>query len=151
MKKNVCFLKNNDGFSIVELIVVIAIMAILVGVLAPSVTRQVDKTREAKDDQNLDGLAAAMTTAITDSLVSSDEQIMASVWTLGTTITQADLGTCAWMVSAFLYLGNRDVVLDSKTYRGATVTIVVDDEHRVRIEVENGAGQQSGEKYTIQK
>jgi type IV pilus assembly protein PilA len=151
MKKNVCFLRNNDGFSLVELIVVIAIMAVLVGVLAPSLTRHVDKTREAKDDQNLDGLAAAMTTAITDSLVSSNEQIVASTWTLGTTITQADLGTCAWMVSAFQYLGNRDVVLESKTYRGATVTIVVDDEQRVRIEVANGAGQQPGEKYTIQK
>lgn len=39
---------NNKGFSMVELIVVIAIMAILVGVVAPSVLRYVDEAQEAK-------------------------------------------------------------------------------------------------------
>ena len=40
---------NNKGFSLVELIVVIAIMAVLVGVLAPSLLRYVEKTRIQKD------------------------------------------------------------------------------------------------------
>lgn len=41
--------KNNKGFSLVELIVVIAIMAVLVVVLAPAYLRYVDKARLQKD------------------------------------------------------------------------------------------------------
>lgn len=41
--------RNQKGFSLVELIVVVAIMAVLVGVLAPAYLRYVDKTRLQKD------------------------------------------------------------------------------------------------------
>ena len=41
---------NNKGFSLVELIVVVAIMAVLVGVLAPAYLRYVEKSRIQKDD-----------------------------------------------------------------------------------------------------
>lgn len=41
--------KNNKGFSLVELIVVVAIMAVLVGVLAPAYLRYVEKSRYQKD------------------------------------------------------------------------------------------------------
>ena len=42
--------KNNKGFSLVELIVVVAIMAVLVAVLAPTLLRYVEKTRIQKDE-----------------------------------------------------------------------------------------------------
>ena len=35
--------RNNKGFSLVELIVVVAIMAVLVGVLAPAYLKYVEK------------------------------------------------------------------------------------------------------------
>ncbi len=40
---------NNQGFSLVELIIVIAIMAVLVGVLAPQFIRYVERSRTQKD------------------------------------------------------------------------------------------------------
>lgn len=52
--------KNNKGFSLVELIVVIAIMAVLVGVLAPQLIKYVEKSREATDIQNADSIATAV-------------------------------------------------------------------------------------------
>ena len=45
--------KNNKGFSLVELIVVIAIMAVLVGVLAPQFIKYVEKSRQSTDIQQL--------------------------------------------------------------------------------------------------
>jgi type IV pilus assembly protein PilA len=55
VKKNKNF-KNNKGFSLVELIVVIAIMAVLVAVLAPQLMGYVEKSRETTDIQNLDSI-----------------------------------------------------------------------------------------------
>ena len=55
---------GNKGFSLVELIVVIAIMAVLVGVLAPTLIRNVEKSRESSDLQTLDSIRGSVTTAL---------------------------------------------------------------------------------------
>jgi type IV pilus assembly protein PilA len=57
---------GNKGFSLVELIVVIAIMAVLVGVLAPTLIKNVEKSRKSKDDQNLDTVRGSITTVLAD-------------------------------------------------------------------------------------
>ena len=41
--------RNNKGFSLVELIIVIAIMAILAAAIAPALIRYIDKSRKADD------------------------------------------------------------------------------------------------------
>ena len=51
---------NNKGFSLVELIIVIAIMAVLVGVLAPAYLRYVEKSRKSADIQAIDAVMSAM-------------------------------------------------------------------------------------------
>lgn len=47
--------ENNNGFSLVELIIVIAIMAILVGVVGTQVVPYIEKSRQAKDLQVFSG------------------------------------------------------------------------------------------------
>jgi len=42
---------NNKGFSLVELIIVVAIMAVLVGVLAPQYIKYLDKSKVGADKQ----------------------------------------------------------------------------------------------------
>lgn len=62
-------MKNNKGFSLVELIIVIAIMAILVGVMAPQLIKYIEKTNVSADTQLCDTVKGAVITAVMDPAV----------------------------------------------------------------------------------
>lgn len=65
-------MKNNKGFSLVELIIVIAIMAILVGVMAPQLIKYIEKSNVSSDTQLCDSVRTAITTAMMDPAVIND-------------------------------------------------------------------------------
>lgn len=52
--------KNNKGFTLVELVIAIAILAILVGILAPQYTKYVEKSRKSADASNMDEIIRAI-------------------------------------------------------------------------------------------
>lgn len=52
--------KNNKGFTLVELVIAIAILAILVGLLAPQYTKYVEKSRKSADASNMDEIIKAI-------------------------------------------------------------------------------------------
>ena len=60
MKKLREMKKNNKGFSLVELIVVIAIMVVLIAVLGSSILGYVEKSKYSKDMSALDSLNSAV-------------------------------------------------------------------------------------------
>ncbi len=55
---------NNKGFSLVELIIVIAIMAILAGAIAPAVIRYIRKSRAAKATEEARVIVSAVEAAL---------------------------------------------------------------------------------------
>ena len=55
---------NNKGFSLVELIIVIAIMAILAGAIAPALIRYIDKSRKSNDISSSKTIKTAVETAM---------------------------------------------------------------------------------------
>lgn len=65
--------KNNKGFSLVELIIVIAIMAVLIGLLAPQYLKFVQKSKISADCSNAQALATAINVGFADGKITKSD------------------------------------------------------------------------------
>ncbi len=83
--------KNNKGFTLVELIIVIAIIAMLVAVLAPNYVKYVDRSRWSSDRNDCETLLSQVKTAAID--VQNDGDDVTNPKTDTATITVSSGGT----------------------------------------------------------
>lgn len=87
---------DNKGFSLVELIVVIAIMAVLIGVLAPTFTKYVEQARRSTDIQNAQSIKTAVLVDIADGTLTDDKtdvEVKASGGYCPSTIATSEIPT----------------------------------------------------------
>jgi type IV pilus assembly protein PilA len=113
---------NNKGFSLVELIIVIAIMAILIAVLAPQYLKYVEKSRESADLDNWQAILSATQVAYAD--VDDPVTVTATVKCTGkNSAIQADPA----LASAFASLGTdvANMKMKSTKFSNASLTATV--------------------------
>ena len=86
--------KTNKGFSMVELIIVIAIMAILAGAIAPALIKYINKSRLSADVSNAQTIASSITSALSDEdAFSAAKPIPAPAALAGNTSITGDFAT----------------------------------------------------------
>lgn len=123
MKKK---LSNNKGFSLVELIIVIAIMAVLIGVLAPQYLKYVEKSKISSDADLVASIRSGVETMISD----PDYTITAGTITIndsGITVTNFAATDSSGADVIPTVMGNNwtSQKFKSKKYKATPVTITV--------------------------
>lgn len=123
--------KNNKGFSLVELIIVIAIMAALVAVLAPQYIKYIEKSRKAADENTIAELSNAIKIAAADEDYTLEDGDQIIISTSKTTVNE---GSSADLPKALTeYYGNKwgEAKLKSKGAATVTLTINIDTDGNI--------------------
>lgn len=119
--------KKNGGFSLVEMIVVIAIMAILVGILAPAYLRYVEKSRKQRDDSTAEEIRHAAEIVVLSGTyeITSGTAIITFDKANGIVVTQDPLGTALDAELSGLFGTLSDIKPVSKAYDSMAYTITI--------------------------
>lgn len=121
-------LKNSKGFTLMEMLIVVAIIAVLIAIAIPTFTNQLEKAREATDLANLRGayaqvMAAALTNAEADTNINlkRDGGDGEAVWSIDVPATQT---VAKWQTKDVKVadIAMTDDICATKTTNGWTVS-----------------------------
>ena len=144
---------RNEGFSLIELIIVIAIMGVLVALIAPSLTRYLGSSKVQTDKKNLDEVHAQALNCISDAVTQVPEvpvmqndavgkkceyKVMCSESTGVVTVTSVSNGDSAF--AGLLALNLKDAKTKSQLDKSKTTI-------RVEIEKLSNGGYAVSEKF----
>lgn len=116
---------TNKGFSLVELIIVVAIMAVLIGVLAPQYLRYVEKSRLQKDNTSISEFANVLKMSAAEEAVVNSLAAAGETFTFDTDGKLVTTGvTTALMDEIELTMDTKEIKLTSNTYLKGTMPTV---------------------------
>lgn len=101
---------NNKGFSLIELIIVIAIMAVLVAIIAPNLTKYLGKSKSQTDKTNIDEIKKQFKNAISDAATDEITNVAGTYTVSGNSVT-----TTATSAGATAFAGYVSKALDADT------------------------------------
>lgn len=140
---------TNKGFSLVELIIVVAIMAVLIGVLAPQYLRYVEKTRLQRDNTSISDFANVLKIAATEekvnTAIAAESSGLSYTFTGTPLIATAPAGSNGGVLNSevILTVTLADVKLTSNSYTKQSaadlpvITVKVDGNGIVAVECAN--------------
>ncbi len=136
---------NNKGFSMVELIIVIAIMAILAGAIAPTLIKYVNKSRMSSDVSNAQTIATSVQSALANQAANDDFQTTVTTNTGKYDGKVSAIGSGAFMTELTGILGNVPSVKYTKGLESSPAYYVQIESggtsaDKVRVYVKNSSG-----------
>ena len=135
---------TNKGFSLVELIIVIAIMAVLIVVLAPQYIKYLDKSKISADTQLADNVRNAITNTLLDPAVTDN---VPAAGTPDTKLPEPGAGATDFWKNVYDVLGETsyaNLVANLKYDNDTTATTpveiqyAVDAQKNVTVKIVNG-------------
>ena len=119
--------RQNFGFSLVELIVVIAIMAVMVGIIAPAYMSYVEKTRIQRDESAAGEIFRAAEIVVYTGQYDITDQVLVTFSSTGIQLNTAIANAAQVQEVLQDHFGNQYQTATpvSKKYRNMTYTVTI--------------------------
>ena len=132
---------NKKGFTLAEMLIVVAIIAVLVAVSIPVFTSKLEKAREATDIANMRAAKAAAVAAYLDedSLIMEDGDVKDGpfYYDASAGVLVADKPTVGYGQGTAADGGLKDtnnLEYDGENHSGEVITVVIDDDGNVTLD-----------------